>query len=78
MKLNNLINDDDDLHDDINDEDDDDEDDEEEEEREPGRVRCQQPGEGVVELVHIGRNQDGTVVARAARSTLMRLRPGAD
>lgn len=36
------------------------------------------PGEGVVELVHIGRNQDGTVVARAARSTLMRLRPGAD
>ncbi|GAB18174.1 hypothetical protein GOEFS_048_00130 [Gordonia effusa NBRC 100432] len=33
------------------------------------------PGEGVVNLVHIGRNQDGVVVARAARATLVRKRP---
>ncbi|MFT4200283.1 MaoC family dehydratase [Gordonia sp. (in: high G+C Gram-positive bacteria)] len=33
------------------------------------------PGEGVVDLTHIGRNQNGVVVARAARSTLVRLRP---
>lgn len=36
------------------------------------------PREGVVELVHVGRNQHGTVVARAARSTLVRLRPDTD
>ncbi|MGC4935638.1 MaoC family dehydratase [Gordonia sp. DT30] len=33
------------------------------------------PGEGVVSLLHIGRNQDGVVVARAARATLVRRRP---
>lgn len=33
------------------------------------------PGEGVVNLVHVGRNQDGVVVARAARATLVRKRP---
>ncbi|GAB10416.1 hypothetical protein GOARA_056_01640 [Gordonia araii NBRC 100433] len=36
------------------------------------------PGEGVVSLTHIGRNQDGVVVARASRSTLVRLRPETD
>ncbi|MCG7300369.1 MaoC family dehydratase [Brevibacterium ravenspurgense] len=29
------------------------------------------PGQGIVTLEHIGRNQDGTVVARAVRQTLM-------
>lgn len=33
------------------------------------------PGEGVVNLLHIGRNQDAVVVARAARATLVRRRP---
>lgn len=33
------------------------------------------PGEGVVNLLHIGRNQDGVVVARAARATLVRKQP---
>ena len=33
------------------------------------------PGEGVVNLLHVGRNQDGVVVARAARATLVRKRP---
>ncbi|GAA3968531.1 MaoC family dehydratase [Gordonia caeni] len=33
------------------------------------------PGEGVVNLTHIGRNQHGEIVARAARSTLVRLNP---
>ncbi len=33
------------------------------------------PGEGVVTLEHVGRNQDGVVVARAVRSTLVRNRP---
>lgn len=33
------------------------------------------PGEGVVNLAHVGRNQDGVVVARAARATLVRKRP---
>ncbi|GAA3027826.1 MaoC family dehydratase [Gordonia defluvii] len=31
------------------------------------------PGEGVVSLTHLGRNQHGVVVARASRSTLVRL-----
>ncbi|MFT3659917.1 MAG: MaoC family dehydratase [Gordonia sp. (in: high G+C Gram-positive bacteria)] len=39
------------------------------------RISRSRPGEGVVQLTHLGRNQDGTVVARAARSTLVRLRP---
>ena len=33
------------------------------------------PREGVVNLLHIGRNQDGVVVARAARATLVRKQP---
>ena len=33
------------------------------------------PGEGVVTLEHVARNQDGAVVARAVRTTLVRMRP---
>lgn len=33
------------------------------------------PREGVVNLTHLGRNQDGVIVARASRSTLVRLNP---
>ncbi|GAB07091.1 MaoC family dehydratase [Gordonia amarae] len=33
------------------------------------------PGEGIVNLTHIGRNQNGDIVARATRSTLVRKRP---
>ncbi|HMS77870.1 MaoC family dehydratase [Gordonia sp. (in: high G+C Gram-positive bacteria)] len=33
------------------------------------------PGEGIVNLTHIGRNQHGEIVARATRSTLVRKRP---
>ncbi|MBA4024645.1 MAG: dehydratase [Gordonia sp.] len=36
------------------------------------------PGEGVVALRHVGRNQDGDVVATADRSTLVRKQPGAE
>ncbi len=39
------------------------------------RESASRPGEGVVNLTHVGRNQDGVVVARASRSTLVRLRP---
>lgn len=39
------------------------------------RVSRSRPGEGVVSLTHVGRNQDGVVVARASRSTLVRLDP---
>lgn len=39
------------------------------------RLSASRPGEGVVQLTHLGRNQDGVVVARAARSTLVRLNP---
>lgn len=39
------------------------------------RPSASRPGEGVVELEHIGRNQDGTVVCRAQRATLVRRRP---
>ncbi|WP_040773327.1 MaoC family dehydratase, partial [Rhodococcus rhodnii] len=38
----------------------------------PSRSR---PGQGVVTLAHTGRNQDGTVVATAQRSTLVRTTP---
>ena len=31
------------------------------------------PGEGVVDLTHVGRNQDGEIVARASRATLVRM-----
>lgn len=33
------------------------------------------PGEGVVNLMHVGRNQDGVIVARAGRATLVRRKP---
>ena len=36
------------------------------------------PGEGIVTLEHIGRNQHGDVVARATRTTLVRTRPAGD
>lgn len=36
------------------------------------------PGEGVVSLRHVGRNQDGDVVASAERSTLVRTRTGGE
>ncbi|MEZ5210897.1 MaoC family dehydratase [Gordonia sp. (in: high G+C Gram-positive bacteria)] len=39
------------------------------------RVSSSRPGEGIVNLTHIGRNQDGVIVARAARSTLVRRSP---
>ena len=43
------------------------------------RESASRPGEGIVTLEHIGRNQHGDVVARAVRTTLVRKRPdGAD
>lgn len=39
------------------------------------RLSSSRPGQGIVELEHVGRNQDGVVVARAVRSTLVRTRP---
>ena len=36
------------------------------------------PGQGIVTMEHVGRNQDGVVVARAVRQALMQGRPGAD
>jgi len=36
------------------------------------------PGEGIVTLEHIGRNQHGDVVARAVRTTLVRKKPAGD
>ncbi|GGK49778.1 MaoC family dehydratase [Nocardia camponoti] len=39
------------------------------------RVSKSRPGEGVVSLTHTARNQDGVVVAEAARQTLVRLAP---
>lgn len=35
------------------------------------RLSSSRPGEGIVTLVHTGRNQDGVVVATATRSTLV-------
>lgn len=35
------------------------------------RPSASRPGQGIVTLEHVGRNQDGVVVARALRSTLM-------
>lgn len=40
-----------------------------------GRLSRSRPGQGVVELEHIGRNQHGDVVCRAVRATLVRCRP---
>jgi len=39
------------------------------------RLSSSRPGQGVVQLAHTGRNQDGTVVALATRSTLVRCLP---
>jgi acyl dehydratase len=39
------------------------------------RESASRPGEGIVTLEHIGRNQHGDVVARAVRTTLVRKRP---
>ena len=36
------------------------------------------PGEGIVSLEHIGRNQHGEVVAKAVRKTLMQRRPAGE
>lgn len=36
------------------------------------------PGEGIVSLEHVGRNQHGDVVAKAVRKTLVRMRPQGD
>ncbi|CAM4013675.1 MaoC family dehydratase [Smaragdicoccus niigatensis] len=33
------------------------------------------PGEGIVTLEHVGRNQHGDVIVRATRKTMVRLRP---
>ena len=39
------------------------------------RLSNSRPGQGIVTLEHTGRNQDGTVVAVAVRSTLVRCAP---
>ena len=39
------------------------------------RLSSSRPGQGIVEFAHTMRNQDGTVVALATRSTLMRCLP---
>lgn len=39
------------------------------------RASKSRPGEGIVSLEHTAKNQDGTVVATAARQTLVRLAP---
>lgn len=41
------------------------------------RVSKSRPGEGVVNLTHVGRNQHGEIVARTSRATLVRLNPEA-
>jgi acyl dehydratase len=39
------------------------------------RLSNSRPGQGIVTLEHLGRNQDGVVVGRAVRTTLVRLAP---
>lgn len=39
------------------------------------RLSKSRPGQGIVELEHIGRNQDGTIVCKATRKTLMQCVP---
>ena len=39
------------------------------------RLSASRPGQGIVTLEHTGRNQDGTVVAIAVRTTLVRCAP---
>lgn len=40
------------------------------------RLSASRPGQGVVTLAHVGRNQDEDIVATATRVALMRCRPG--
>ncbi|WP_136052807.1 MaoC family dehydratase [Microbacterium sp. K36] len=42
------------------------------------RLSSSRPGQGVVQIAHTGRNQDGTVVATAVRTVLVRCRPEED
>jgi acyl dehydratase len=39
------------------------------------RLSKSRPGQGIVTLEHVGRNQDGTVVGHAIRTTLVRTAP---
>lgn len=39
------------------------------------RLSASRPGQGIVQIAHTGRNQDGTVVATASRSVLVRRAP---
>ncbi|MCK2036721.1 MaoC family dehydratase [Microbacterium sp. SSW1-49] len=39
------------------------------------RLSSSRPGQGIVRIAHTGRNQDGTVVATATRSVLVRTLP---
>ena len=39
------------------------------------RLSKSRPGQGIVELEHSGRNQDGTIVCKATRKTLMQCAP---
>lgn len=39
------------------------------------RLASSRPGQGIVQITHTGRNQDGTVVATAARTVLVHCRP---
>ncbi|MCR5913888.1 MaoC family dehydratase [Corynebacterium sp. zg254] len=39
------------------------------------RLSSSRPGQGIVELHHIGRNQHGDIVCEATRSTMMQCRP---
>jgi acyl dehydratase len=39
------------------------------------RLSASRPGQGIVTLEHVGRNQDGVVVGRAVRTTLVRAAP---
>ncbi|MBX3194825.1 MAG: MaoC family dehydratase [Microbacteriaceae bacterium] len=40
------------------------------------RLSASRPGQGIVTLAHVGRNQNGDVVARATRTTLVWTREG--
>lgn len=42
------------------------------------RLSASRPGQGIVRIAHTGRNQDGTVVATATRSVLVRCAPEGD
>ncbi|WP_314425278.1 MaoC family dehydratase [uncultured Microbacterium sp.] len=40
------------------------------------RLSASRDGQGIVQIAHTGRNQDGTVVATATRTVLVHCRPG--